>query len=79
MGLGDISVTGLWPKCSVKQCENMLLRLLLLLLLLIIIKLNSYLFKCKLNSPEANYKASTIRKKITHTRAINNKSKEIDP
>jgi hypothetical protein len=31
----------------------------------IIIQFNSYLFTCKLNSPEANYKVSTSNKKKT--------------
>jgi hypothetical protein len=35
--------------------------------IIIIIQLNSYLFTCKLKSPEANYKVRTSKKKETAT------------
>jgi hypothetical protein len=41
----------------------------------IIIQFNSYLFVCQLNSPRANYKASTSESEETNIHDVQNKAK----
>jgi hypothetical protein len=45
--------------------QNTKVRNEMMMIMIIIIQFNSCLFTCKLNSTEANYKASTNRKKYT--------------
>jgi hypothetical protein len=39
------------------------------------IQFNSYLFACQLNSPRANYKVSTSKRKETNIRKVQTKEK----
>jgi hypothetical protein len=43
--------------------------------IIIVIQFNSYLFTCKLNSPEANYRVSTSKKQETTTNCYQKKLK----
>jgi regulatory protein YycI of two-component signal transduction system YycFG len=52
----------------------MMMILVIIIIIIIIIQLNSYLFTCKLNSPEANYKTRLRRDNVTLTKKIQNKA-----
>jgi hypothetical protein len=47
------------------MCVIIEIKIMIIIIIIIIIQFNSYLFTCKFNSLEANYKVSTGKKKET--------------